>query len=160
MPRPFKALPNVSAVKISTNRLDPLLAAGGICRKLNPEMDFVQLSSKIKATNRYISIIQHRLERYLRANKHREFWVFALMLLKRSKSLRMVALRKLRPNWHRDFGLGLVKGLLRRLDSAIKNLKTELFIVRDYADKVKPDGSKTYRPIGAPAYAGDRKSVV
>lgn len=152
MPRPFKALPNVSEVKIRTNRLDPLLAVNGIARKLEPDMDFKQLSAKIKATNRYLWILQGRLEKLLRSNQVAYFWVLALMYLKRSKTLRMVALRKLNPNWHREMKLGQVKSILTRLNKSIWDLKTNLFIVRDYADKVKPDGSVTYRPIGAPSY--------
>jgi hypothetical protein len=119
MPRPFKPLPNVSEAKLATSVLDPLLERGGIARKLSPEMDFQQLSHKIKATNRYLWIIQNKLERFLRQNRIGHFWVYALLLMKRSNALRLVALRKLNPNWHREMKLGLVKGIMIRLRSAI-----------------------------------------
>jgi len=152
MPRPFKALPNVSEAKIVTSQLDPLLARGGIARRLKPETDFKELSSKIKATNRYIVMFQNKLERMLRNNQPVHFWVYALLLMKRSRALRLVALRKLEPNWHRIMKLGLVKGILTRLNLSILSLKTDLFIVRDYVAKTKPNGDKTWRPVGAPSY--------
>lgn len=151
MPRPFKPLPNVSEAKLVTSSMDPLLARGGIAKRLAPDMDFSPYSSRIKAVNRYIWIIQNKLERFLRANRRAHFWVYALLLMKQSNALRMVALRKLNPNWHREYKLGLVKGILTRLREGITNLKTELFIVRDYVPKVKPDGSKSWRPVGAPS---------
>lgn len=152
MPRPFKPLPNVSEAKIVVNQMDPLLARGGIARKLAPDMEFKDLSSKIKATNRYLVLIQNRLERYLRANKPVHFWVYALLLMKRSTALRLVALRKLQPNWHREMKLGLVKGIMTRLNKDINELTTDLFIARDYVPKIKPDGSKSWRPVGVPSY--------
>jgi hypothetical protein len=152
MPRPFKPLPNVSEAKLATSVLDPLLERGGIARKLAPEMDFQQLSHKIRATNRYIWIIQNKLESFLRQNRTGHFWVYALLLMKQSNALRLVALRKLNPNWHREMKLGLVKGIMTRLRLAILNLKEQLFITRDYVPKEKPDGTKSWRPIGAPAY--------
>lgn len=152
MPRPFKPLPNVSEAKIVVNQMDPLLARGGIARKLSPDMEFKELSSKIKATNRYISIIQNKLERMLRKNQVVHFWVYALLLMKRSNALRLVALRKLQPNWHREMKLGLVKGIITRLNRDINDMATQLFISRDYVPKVKPDGSKSWRPVGVPSY--------
>lgn len=152
MPRPFKSLPNISEFNVRTTRLDPLLDRAGIARMLAPELSSKELSSKIKSANRYIWVIQNRLERLLRANRTNEFWAFALMLMRRSKVLRVVALRKLNPNWHREYKLSKVKMMLTQLDTTIWSVRTALKIVRDYVEKVKPSGEVTYRPIGAPSY--------
>jgi len=45
-----------------------------------------------------------------------------------------------------------VKELLAGLEEKIQNLDPKMNIRRIYADKVKPDGTKTYRPIGSPSY--------
>lgn len=152
MPRPFKPLPNISEFCVRTSRLDPLLDKGGIARMLSPEIESTMLSSRIKSTNRYLWIIQNQLESLLRKNQITYFWVFALLLMRRSSALRAVALRKLNPNWHREYPLGTVKRILTELDRTIRSVRTQLKIVRDYVEKVKPDGSKTYRPIGSPSF--------
>lgn len=151
MPRPFKALPNISEFKVRPNQLDPLLSKDGIAKKLSPNLESRPLSSRIAAANRYIWIIQCRLERLLRQNRSKEFWILALILMQKSKVLRAVALRKLDKNWHRSMPLGRVKSMLQQLDRTIKTVRTQMKIVRNYVEKVKPDGSLTYRPIGNPA---------
>jgi hypothetical protein len=152
MPRPFKPLPNVSELRVRPNMLDPLLAREGISRKLSPEMEFEEYSWRIKAANRYLDIMQSRLEKHLRSNELPQFWVLALLLMSKSVVIRSVALRKLNRNWHREFKFGLVKLLLKRLGTTIASVRTQLHIVRQYEDKIKPDGTLTYRPVGNPAY--------
>lgn len=152
VPRPFKDLPNVSKLWMRGNRLDPLLSRHGVARKLAPEMAAAEYSWRIKACNRYLRIMYYRIEKVLRGPNPNQFWVLALELMKRSRVLKAVALRKLDRNWHRNFKLGLVKLLLSRLDDTIQELRKQLVIIRQYEDKIKPDGSKTWRPVGSPAY--------
>jgi len=152
MPRPFKDLPNVSKLWMRQNRLDPLLGKFGVARKLAPEMAAAEYSWKIKAANRYLRIMYYRLEKLLRGPNKNQFWILALELMKRSRVLKAVALRKLDRNWHRNFKLGLIKLMLTRLDDTIQGLRKQLVIIRQYEDKVKADGSLTYRPVGSPAY--------
>lgn len=152
LPRPFKPLPNVSALWMRTNRLDPLLSKFGVAKKLSPQLAKAECSWKIKAANRYLSIMYYRLEKLLKSQQPNQFWVLSLELMKRSRVLRAIALRKLDKNWHRNFKFGLVKLLLRRLQDNIVGLKDQLDIVRQYEDKVKADGTVTYRPVGNPAY--------
>lgn len=151
MPRPFKALPNISEFKVRPNQLDPLLSKDGIAKKLSPNLESRPLSSRIASANRYIWIVQCKLERLLRQNRAKEFWIFALLLMHRSKVLRAVALRKLDKNWHRSMPLGRVKSMLSQLSRTINTVRTQMKIVRNYVEKVKPDGSLTFRPIGNPA---------
>lgn len=152
MPRPFKDLPNVSKLWMRTNRMDPLLSKFGVAKKLAPEMAVAEYSWKIKAANRYLRMMHNKLESLLRSPYPNRFWVLALELMKRSRVLRALALRKLDHNWHRNMKFGLVKILLKRLDDSIQGLKDHLFIVRQYEDKMKSDGTLTHRPVGAPAY--------
>jgi hypothetical protein len=152
-PQPFKPLPNVSRLWLRNNKLDPLFAKHGLAKKLAPEMEFEARSHRIKAANRYLRIMHANLSKLLDRNQPIMFWILALRLMQKSKVLRAVALRKLDSNWFRAFKFGHVKLLLRRLDSYIFNLQEQMHIVRNYASKVKPDGSKTYRPIGNPGYA-------
>jgi hypothetical protein len=152
-PNPFEELPNISALRLKTNKEDPLLAKHGISKKLEPEFDFRVLSHRTKAANRYIRIMYTRLTKLQFQGRNIEFWILALMLMKKSKVLRAVALRKLEKNWYRVWTFGKVKKLMTELDNLIDAMPFVLHVVRDYAAKVKPDQSITWRPIGAPAYA-------
>jgi hypothetical protein len=152
VPNPFKDLPNVRSSSIKCNSLDPLLAACGIASALSPEMSFEQLSGKLKACNRYLRIMHFRLLKMLSHRDHYGFWILALQYLKRSKVLRLVALRKFNHNWHTQLKLGTVKLILQSLDKQIQDFDPRLTLKRDYANKVKPDGTITYRPIGNPKY--------
>lgn len=150
--RPFKELPNVSELWMRPSRLDPLLEEHGVARKIPPEMGYKPASWKIKAANRYLRIMYYRLEKVVRGPNPQHFWVLALTLMRKSVVLKSIALRKLDRNWHRNIKLATVKLLLKKLGKSIETLKRDLDIVRQYEDKVKPDGSMTYRPVGSPAY--------
>lgn len=149
---PFKELPNIRSLKLETNVYDPLLARFGVQRKLTPEMVFEVLSWRTKAANRYMRIMHARLCKLLRNGHLNGYWVLALLLMRRSRVLRALALRKFELNWHKKYKLGSVKKWLDQLDVKIQNMQEELSIKRIYVDKVKPDGSKTFRPIGSPEY--------
>lgn len=149
---PFKPLPNVSRVKIVTNVADPLFSKDGVVRKLAPKMEFDPLSGRTKAANRYMRIMYGRLIWLLKNERPIQFWILACMLMKDSKVLRALALRKILPNWHRDLKFGHVLLLMRELDGLLLGLPTTLLIKRRYEPKIKPDGTKTWRPIGNPKY--------
>lgn len=152
IPRPFKQLPNVATVKVVVNMYDPLLLRSGLARRLPPNIEAQPLAFKIKAANRYLRIMQNRLANLLLRGDLLGFWIFSLMLLGRSKVLRIVALRQIHPQWQRDLSFAHVVGLLHVLHAKILNLDARLHVRRRYADKVLPDGSVTFRPIGDPVY--------
>jgi hypothetical protein len=97
IPRPFQALPNVAAVRVLANVLDPLLVRHGIAKKLSPTITADPLSRRIAAANRYLRIMQNRLAAFIVKGDLRGFWILAIMLLRRSKVLRIVALRRILP---------------------------------------------------------------
>jgi hypothetical protein len=150
---PWKHLPNTSDFYVSVNELDPLLLKYGIARKFSPELTNIPMNNRGKAANRYLDIQFAVLLKLLNGGKSGQFWLRSMLLLSRSKVLRLVALRKLNKNWARDMSFGTVKSLLATLEVNIQTLNPKLDLTRSYVDKVKPDGTKTYRPIGAPSYA-------
>lgn len=150
---PFKDLPNVRTLTLQTNVCDPLLINHGVEKKLTPEMVFEVLCWRTKAANRYTRIMHGRLSNLLIKGHLNGYWCLALMLMRKSKVLRALALRKFELNWHRKYSLALIKKILNQLDDKILELPTELSIKRGYVDKPKPDGTKTFRPIGSPSYA-------
>lgn len=152
IPRPFHPLPDVSSMNVLSNVLDPLFAKADVVKKLEPMLEATPLSRKLRASNRYLRIMQNRLARLLVKGRLHDFWILALMLLAKSKVLRLVALRQVLPNWQRDLPFQVVKKLLASLDLKIQSMDSTLYIKRKYADKVKADGTKTWRPIGAPAF--------
>lgn len=150
---PFKALPNVSVLKLRVNREDPLLSKHGVSKKLDPSIIIDALSWRTKAANRYMSIMHHRLSKMLITGNLNGFWILALMLMRRSVVLRCLALRKLNLNWHREFTLGQVKTILTELNEKIDSLSTKLNIKRRYEYKMKNGVPVDLRPIGSPSYA-------
>jgi hypothetical protein len=153
VPNPFRDLPNVRSSKIRSNKFDPLLAAAGIASTLSPEMEFEHLDRRLKACNRYLRIMHFKLLKALSKADHFGYWIIALQYLQRSKVLRLVALRKLQKNWHTQFKFGTMKLILNLLKVKIENMDAQITLKREYATKIKPDGTKTYRPIGNPQYA-------
>jgi hypothetical protein len=70
--------------------------------------------SKDDSTEKYLYWQQRRLAKLQSQGRSKEYWALALLLLKRSKAFRMVALRNVRPNWYDDW-LKVV-GWLKRLN--------------------------------------------
>jgi len=147
---PFKSLPNVRRLLIGNNVADPLFAYFEMSKKLNPELEFKDLSHKIKACNRYMRIMQYKLHKLLLQGDVNGYWILALNLMARSKVIRLLALRKLEKNWSTALSLPRVLVLLKVLDRKLKRCSTDLRIIRTYVDKIKPDGSKSWRPVGSP----------
>lgn len=73
IPQPFKPLPNVESLRVRTNKFDPLFARFGLEKKLSPELQFVNLSRRTKAANRYLNIMYLRLSKLLKAQDHLGF---------------------------------------------------------------------------------------
>jgi hypothetical protein len=152
MTRPWARLPNCKKMLIETNKADALLLQFDVSKKLDPKLTFINLSWKIKASNRYLRIMEYRLESLLRKQDSFGFWILALLLMEKSRVLHTLALRKLNINWFREYSFPMVQKLLSMLKEKITTMDKSSFIIRTYADKVKPDGSITYRPVGSPAY--------
>lgn len=150
IPNPFHGLPNVKHSWIIANVLDPLLCTFHLAKKLAPEMSFDDLSWRTKAANRYLRIMHYRLVKHLSQKDAHSYWILALLLMKKSRVIRLVALRKLEPNWHLKMKFGHVLLLLRQYQNAINLLQKSLSITRTYAHKQLPDGTNTYRPLGNP----------
>ncbi|KEP45237.1 reverse transcriptase [Rhizoctonia solani 123E] len=70
--------------------------------------------------------------------------------MRKSNVLRLVALRKLDSSWWKNNTIPALRGMLTRLDGFFIKLKSRFTIVRQYEDKTKPTGEKTWRPVGAP----------
>jgi len=152
MHRPWRSLPNCRKLTVETNRADTLLSQFGVAKQLDPKLTFTNLSWKIKACNRYLRIMEYRLERLLRNQDSHGFWILALRLMEKSNVLKTLALRKLNLNWYRDMSFSLVRRILAVLNSKITDLSSDSFVVRSYVDKVKPDGTISWRPVGAPSF--------
>jgi len=150
IPNPFHELPNVARSWIFTNVLDPLLQYMGIAKRLTPEMNFEKLSWKTRAMNRYIGIMHYRELKLLEKGDVNGYWILALKLMRNSKVLHLVALRKLDKNWHMHYSLPSVKLMLRQLRQTFTELPVALEVHRFYQPKIKSDGTKTFRPLGNP----------
>lgn len=147
MLRPWMRLPDVKEMSIRTNMADVLLEKFGLSKNFEPEIEFIALNRKIRASNRYLSIMEYRLEKLLRKHDSHGFWILALMLMEKSKVLRLVALRKLDINWFKRWSLNKISKMLHILDVMIENMEMTNFIVRRYVPK-----GDSWRPIGSPSF--------
>lgn len=153
IPNPFKELPNISSLGVKVREKDPLLLRHQVSKKIEPELVFSALSWRTKASNRYMKIFHWRLSKLLNQGDIVGYWLLCFQYMESSYVLRAVALRKWNLNWHKDLSFAKVKQLLGQLDHMLTELPTSLHIVRNYVEKTKADGTKTYRPIGNPGYA-------
>lgn len=62
--------------------------------------------------NRQLKMMLRRLKFMSQEGRNDHYWKFASLMLKKSKSLRMLALRNVRPNWYKDMSM---KDLIRTL---------------------------------------------
>jgi len=143
---PFKDLPNVSSMTITTNIKDPLLHHFGIAKRLDSKIEFEKLNSKLNACKRYNRIMFDRLTRLCVANDHEGFWVLAFMLIKKSKTYKLIALRKLQPNWFAESKLWHVWLWLNSLSVLCKLLPTRISAHREYVFSPPPKK----RALGVP----------
>lgn len=150
---PFPRLPNVKTFTVTVGRMDPLFAGCGIEKMFAPEIKAKRLSSRIRAGNRYLDVMVWKLGHLVAKHETKQFFILCIMLCQRSKVLRAVALRKLDKNWWKNFTLLKQKIILAQLDNFLTQAFTRFRIRRQYDAKTKPDGTKTWRPIGAPAYS-------
>lgn len=148
---PWKPLPNTKDFMVSVNKLDPILTEYGVPRRLSPEMKNIPLASRLSACNRYLRIQLAVLRKLLVTGRTVDFWHRCMMLLAKSKVLRLVALRKLDKNWGRTLSINQVSTFLRFLDKKIQNLDFKVEYTRVYIDKTLPDGTKSYRPLANPS---------
>lgn len=150
---PWEPLPNTKTFLVRPNENDPLLERFGISRKFSPDMKSEKLSWRITAANRYLSIQLAVLRNLKGQGRYIEFWIRALKLLKQSKVLRIVALRKLDSNFARKYNVSYIKTLFSTLNGMVMNLTHKYHLERVYIPKTKPDGTQTFRPLGVPSKA-------
>lgn len=90
--------------------------------------------------------IELRLKRLAKENP-KNFWALASLLLKKSKSLRMLALRNVKPNWYKDTSLNKIVRTMRKLNGICRRPRATMEIKRTGIPK--EDG--TTRFINAPS---------
>lgn len=96
--------------------------------------------------NRNLTMMIRRL-RYMAADQRNEhYWKFASLMLKKSKSLRMLALRNVRPNWYKDLSMKDLIGTMHALNGMCYRPRKSYEIFRTAIPK--DDGKKRF--INAP----------
>lgn len=108
----FWQVPNLRGFHVKDLGWDLTLAKYGFRRKLR-ELIFVKMNENDKM-NRYLRRQLTRLR--MKSRNPKEFWELGMILLKRSKSLRMTALHQLWPNWHKTMPARKVVGMFATLD--------------------------------------------
>jgi hypothetical protein len=98
------------------------------------------------SVNRQLTIMVRRLRYMVAENRNEHYWKFASLMLKKSKSLRLLAIRNVRPNWYKDLSMKDLIGTLHALNGMCYRPKKTYEIFRTAIPK--DDGKKRF--INAP----------
>lgn len=142
-------LPNVRSMKLGEAIGDnPFLRLYGIKKveRLSTP-GFEKLASS--GTERYLRLQQIRLIKLQKLGDADRFWKVAMNLLRKSKALRMLALRNVKPNWYKELQFERIEKELQRLNG-ICYRPDDCFEIKR-TSLPKPDG--TLRWINDPGVA-------
>ncbi|HYT41172.1 MAG TPA: reverse transcriptase domain-containing protein [Methylomirabilota bacterium] len=104
-------------------------------------------SSEINSNiNRQLLMMQRRLRYMVSEGRNDHYWSFSSLMLRKSKSLRMLALRNVRPNWYKDMSIKKLMETLSSLNGMCYRPRQAYEIQR--VGIPKDDGSKRF--INAP----------
>ena len=132
-------LPNISKITFSPKSLDPYLYSFGL--KVNAENRARLEQGPFQEPNEYLDRQWTRLRKLSKSNDPR-FWKLADHLIRSSKSLRMLALSNVRPNWYKDYSEEKIYEELRRLNGICYRPDKCFEIIRTPIPK--PDGGVRY----------------
>jgi len=144
----FKSLPNISEMKLSKRKIDVLCLRDGVSRNMPRKITF-KLLDRTEKINRYIIWQESRLEGLSQRKEWGKFWKICYNLCRHSACFFAVGLRAANPLWYKDMPLKHVHTIHRLYRK--NTLQGKFGITRQWIDKVKPDGTKTYRPLGVPS---------
>src|SRR6266566_2007815 len=129
-------IPNITGVIIERFGLEPFLRLFNLKRNLR-EISFE--SGTNKSVNKYLKYQYKRLEK-LRDNPEK-YWSLANHLMKSSKSLRLLAIVNVRPNWYKDIRLKPFLKVLKKLNGICyrprRTLRMNRFSVESPPGKIR-----------------------
>lgn len=128
-------IPFISEMRIKEVGYNLWLLKFEILKKIR-ELTFFKLDP-VDYLNDYLSKQLRRLRKH--AKDPKRFWPLASLLLRRSKALRMLALRNVIPNWYKDRELKEVLKALKRLNRLADRGATR-YVIRE-KEIPKADGS-------------------
>lgn len=137
-------IPNISAIRFGKKVLDNVLIKFGLERNLHREK--IISKGPNSQANYILGRLVLRLRRLRDSNKNAEFWSLSNLALRKSKYLRALALRNVRPNWYKDMRLSKVLLTLEKLNGICHRPPKTFEIKRTSIPK--EDGSKRF--INAP----------
>jgi hypothetical protein len=104
-------IPNIRAMWVEDKGLNQLLLKWNIFKK---ERNLYFLPNKNRRINRYLNYQWKRLSKSRKLGI--KFSKISLLLLKRSKSFRILALSNVRANWYKDLKLSIIKSTMHKLN--------------------------------------------
>jgi hypothetical protein len=137
---PIHLLPDVKSFKISLRSYDFLFKIFGIDRRYKPAITIETLSKSNRDMNRYVVYQFHRM------TKHPKRWEIGRILIKRSISFRLMALRHVCPDWWRSLKLWQVYRLMKQVKKLAIDQSTKIDYKRVYIEK----SNGKLRPLGVP----------
>lgn len=137
-------LPNVSEfVALKTGLHEYALMYG--LEKVTRISRAIKLYESDKA-NKYLEHQARRLSKYAANREMEKFDALSQLILRRSKTMRLLALNRVLPDWF-SLPMHKLKGLWKRLSKLCWNLKSDLKFKRVWIDKKPGDFA---RPLGVP----------
>lgn len=132
-------LPNVRSMRLGKIiGENPFLKLYGIKKVLRLNAPKLEKLTSGK-TERYLKMQQIRLMKLQQQGDAMRFWKVALNLLSKSKALRMLALRNVKPNWYKEAKFSKIEAELQKLNGICYRPAPCFEIKR--TSLPKPDGS-------------------
>lgn len=139
---PWIRVPNIKTFSISASILDPIAQLCGVDLNLPRKLEFTPY--KNHRINRYLENQIRRLQ-VTRSSNPRLYFDLGKILMKRSNSFRVEAIQHTFPNWYRNYPLGFILNVNRKVSKLINEGKDDLDFKRVYIPK-----GDDKRPLGVP----------
>jgi len=145
----WKRIPSVEQYKIFTNDYNEILARIGINLRTPPSV-VIQMLEKNEDMNNYMHKTIHRIRKLRDEKRYKEAWFIIIENMFKSTAFRLSALQHVFYDWYFAMSESEFWMYNRKASKIIGTWDDKLKYKRVYIPKEKPDGTKTWRPLGVP----------
>lgn len=145
----WKKLPSVNKFIVRVRPYNSIMQKVGINLRVPPQLEVVPRREN-QRMNRYLQRMVIKIRKLRDQGEYKKVWTKIYLLLRYSITFRMSAYHHILPKWYYTMTVGQISAINRKVSKILRDADTNFEYHRVYIPKAKPDGSKTYRPLGVP----------